>query len=193
MLKKIYYICIIKANNMENQKGEQDEVYADREKICPCCGAKMTLHWHRLNKGLVNALIKFRKRVIAKGENKVQISELDFSTTEFCNFQKLRYHAMIAKCKDGDGKRLGGYWLLTKRGNQFCKGLIEVPQKVGTFRNIIRKKSTEVVSLKSVLANNELPIWDNIDTMEFEDYDLSDIGEELWDNNGQGKINFKTK
>jgi hypothetical protein len=29
--------------------------------------------------------------------------------------------------------------------------------------------------------------------MEFEDYDLSDIGEELWDNNGQGKINFKTK
>jgi hypothetical protein len=178
---------------MENEKVEQEGDYAEKEKICPCCGAKIKLHWHRLNKGLVNMLIKVRKNVIAKGENKVQISELDLTTTEFCNFQKLRYHAMIAKCKDADGKRIGGYWLLTKRGNQFCKGLIEVPQKVGTFRNIIRKKSNQVVSIKTVLLNEELPIWDSFETMEFEAYDLSDINEELWSANGQGKINFKTK
>lgn len=175
---------------MENQNGNQLVDSMDKDRVCPCCGAKMTLHWHRLNKGLVKALIKFRKKVLEKGENKVLISELDFSTTEFCNFQKLRYHAMIAKYKDENGKRIGGYWLLTKRGNQFCKGLIEVPEKVGTFRNIIRKKSPELLSIGKVLSNEDLPLWDSVETMEFETYDLYDIGEELWDVNGQGKINF---
>ena len=162
------------------------------EKICPCCGAKMKLHWHRLNKGLVNVLIKFRKQVIAKGQNQVQISELNLTTTDFCNFQKLRYHAMIAKCKDANGKRMGGYWLLTKRGNEFCKGLIEVPEKVGTFRNKIRKKSSEFVSIGKVLKG-ELPTWDSVETMDFEIYTEYDIEESLWDEpiveeSGQSKM-----
>jgi hypothetical protein len=173
---------------MENQKSKQETKSPDQIKVCSCCGAKMKLHWHRLNKGLVNVLIKVRKQVIAKNENSVSISELNLSTTEFCNFQKLRYHAMIAKCKDEDGKRIGGKWLLTRRGNQFCKGLIEVPQKVGTFRNVIRKKSFEVVGLRSVLNNDELPWWDAFENMEFDNYDISDIDENLWDENGQGKL-----
>lgn len=175
---------------MENQNGNQITDSTDKNRVCPCCGAKMTLHWHRLNKGLVKALIKFRKKVLEKGENKVLISELNLSTTEFCNLQKLRYHAMIAKCRDENGKRISGYWLLTKRGNQFCKGLIEVPEKVGTFRNVIRKKSSELVSISKVLSNEDLPVWDSVETMEFESYDQYDIGEELWEADGQGKINF---
>jgi hypothetical protein len=177
---------------MENTNGLQQGKSA--EKICPCCGAKMKLHWHRLNKGLVNVLIKFRKQVIAKGKNEVQISELGLNTTEFCNFQKLRYHAMIAKCRDADGNRMGGYWLLTKRGNQFCKGLIEVPEKVGTFRNKIRKKSTNLVSISKVISNENLPTWDSIETMDFEIYTDADIEESLWedeitfDESGQGKM-----
>lgn len=171
---------------MENTNGLQQGENA--VKTCPCCGAKMKLHWHRLNKGLVNVLIKVRKEVIHKGENVVVISELGLNTTEFCNFQKLRYHGMVAKCRDAEGKRIGGKWLLTRRGNQFCKGLIEVPQKVGTFRNVIRKKSLEFVGIKSVLNNEDLPIWDSLETMEFEAYDVSDINEDLWGENGQGKL-----
>jgi hypothetical protein len=175
---------------METKKSQQDGTSTEKVKICPCCGAKMNLHWHRLNKGLVNVLIKVRKQVIAKGENKVLISELNLNTTEFCNFQKLRYHAMIAKCKDGDGKRIGGYWLLTRRGNLFCKGLISVPQKVGTFRNVIRKKSLEIVSLSDVLTSSELPYWDSLEYFNYEFEEINDIDEDLWEENGQGKINF---
>jgi hypothetical protein len=176
---------------MENNKSEQHG--ESTERICPCCGAKMKLHWHRLNKGLVNVLIKFRQQVIAKGKNEVQISELGLTTSEFCNFQKLRYHAMIAKCRDGEGKRIGGYWLLTRRGNQFVKGLIEVPIKVGTFRNVIRKKSTEFVKITDVLKDNNLPYWDSTYDFQYELYDIFDIDEDLWDSNGQGKINFNNK
>ena len=159
-----------------------------QERICPCCGAKKILHWHRLNKGLVNVLIKVRKEVIFKSKNVVVISELGLNTTEFCNFQKLRYHGLVAKCRDAEGKRIGGEWLLTRRGNLFCKGLIEIPQKVGTYRNSIRKKSNQLVNVKDVLTNEELPIWDSIETMEFEAYDVSDINEDLWDEDGQGKL-----
>ena len=171
---------------------EKNGLQQGGERICSCCGAKMKLHYHRLNKGLVNVLIKFRKQVLAKNHNQIQISELNLTTTEFCNFQKLRYHAMIAKCKDSEGKRMGGYWLLTKRGNEFCKGLIEVPEKVGTFRNKIRKKSKEFVSIGKVL-NNELPVWDSVETMDFEMYVDSDIEESLWDDpiveqSGQSKL-----
>lgn len=173
---------------MENTKVQQQGKAT--EKICPCCGAKMTLHWHRLNIGLVNVLIKFKKRVVAKNQNEVHISELDLNSSEFCNFQKLRYHAMIAKCRDKQGKRIGHLWLLTKRGNHFLKGLIEVPEKVGTFRNKIRKKSTNFISIGSVLGNQNMPIWDSIENMEFDLYDITDIEEDLWDIDGQGIINF---
>jgi hypothetical protein len=172
---------------MKNQDGKEEQV----NRICPCCGAKMTLHWHRLSKGLVQTLVKFKSKVLEKGENKVHISELEFNTTEFCNFQKLRYHAMIAKYKDKDGKRVGGYWLLTRRGSQFCKGNISVPDKVATFRNIIRKKSTELIYIGSVLKDAKLPQWDSISTMQFDNYDVFDISEELWDINGQGILTFK--
>lgn len=171
---------------MENLKGLQQGKSA--EKICPCCGAKMKLHWHKLNRGLVNVLVKFRKQVLAKGKNEVQISELNLTTTEFCNLQKLRYHAMIAKCRDANGNRMGGYWLLTKRGNQFVKGLIEVPEKVGTFRNKIRKKSTNLVTIGKVLSNDEMPYWDSIETMDFETYIDSDIEESLWNENDMMNI-----
>lgn len=181
-------MCYKFKNNMENQKSMQQG--KSTVKICPCCGAKMKLHWHRLNKGLVNVLIKVRREVISTGKNEIDISKLGLTNTEFGNYNKLRYHGMIAKCKDENGNRLGSLWLLTKRGNQFCKGLIEVPQKVGTFRNVIRQKSKEVVNINNVLSNEELPMWDSIETMEFDIYDVSDIDESLWDENGQGKLNM---
>jgi hypothetical protein len=158
--------------------------------VCPCCGASTKLHWHRLNKGLVNVLVKVKKEVMFKKRNKICISELGLNTTEFCNFQKLRYHALVAKCRNAEGKRIGGHWLLTKRGNQFCKGLIQIPEKVGTFRNIIRKKSMEVVGINDVLKGNDLPYWDSIDEYGFEFFDISDIGENLWDENNQSKLDI---
>lgn len=159
-------------------------------KKCPCCGATMRLNSHRLNKGLVNSLIKARQKVLSTRVNKFKAQNLDLSNIEYSNFQKLRYHGLIAKVRKENGSHERGFWLLTRRGNLFCKGLVAIPEKVGTFRNKIRKKSQEMVTLASILENQGLPYWDSIDDIDFEFVDIQDLEEELWDENGQGIIKF---
>ena len=171
------------------KKTKDNEEFETR--MCPCCGASLRLNNHRLNKGLVQILIKFRTRVIATRQNKVTPSDLKLNNVEYSNFQKLRYWGLIAKFRKSDGKHERGYWLLTRRGNLFCKGMCHVNEKVGTFRNKIRKKSDLMVNLGMVLQPNELPYWDHVDDIEFEFVDIIEVDEELWDTNGQGILNFK--
>lgn len=175
----------------DNSTGTGDEKSKNElPKKCPCCGASMKLHWHRLSKGLVQTLIKVRKEVIAKRSYIVHIADLNLTNTEFGNFQKLRFHGLIAKSRDKQGKHDRGYWIFTRKGNLFCKGLVQTPDKVGTFRNIIRKKSSIMVTMQAVLENQDLPIWDNIDDMGMEFIDITDVHEDLWDPLGQGILNL---
>ena len=111
------------------------------KKICPCCGAKLTGRFERVSRGLANSLIKFRKQVVKNKVNKVHLAnDLELSKNEYNNFQKLRYHGLIAhyKCKETK-EFLTGYWLLTHRGNKFCKNELHVPKKLLIFRNKIDK------------------------------------------------------
>ncbi len=145
---------------------------------CPCCGASMKKHWHRLSAGLANSLIKFREEVIRRGTYKVLISsEVAFSNSEYNNFQKLRYHGLVAKAKDAAGKRVEGLWILTKRGNLFCKNKIKIPLKVQTFRNKISAKSDDIVSIFDVLtmAGEDEPYWDAKYDFPYELEDIQDI------------------
>jgi hypothetical protein len=116
---------------------------------CECCGAKLMARWERLSPLLVRCLVSLYIRVHEKGLNNVSISkELHLSKTEYNNFQKLRFHAMIAHVKDHPGN-----WLITKRGAQFLSGTISVPLKVKIFRNHIQEHSHEMVSLTDVIAD----------------------------------------
>ena len=148
---------------------------------CPCCGANTRKHWHRLSKGLAVTLIEFKKAVLAHNRNKIHIkNDLNFTKTQFNNFQKLRYHGLVAKCRNPLTKeREGGYWLLTRRGNLFCKNQIEIPVKVQTYRNKISDKSSQMVYIAEIVSDSELPFWDSIedylsynDTTDF-DYPVS--------------------
>jgi hypothetical protein len=155
---------------------------------CPHCGASMAIHGHRLSKGLVNGLIKLKTEVIKRNRNMIHFKdEMSLTKSEFCNFQKLRYHGLIAKYIDPTtDEHLAGYWLLTKRGNQFCKNEIALPASVFTFRNKIVSRSEDKVKLSDVLKNTELPYWDEASAFKVGYADLMDIEDIKFDSNGQG-------
>lgn len=134
---------------------------------CPHCGASMKMYWQRLTPLLVKTLVKIRSAIIAKGENKIHPhNEMELSTTEHMNMTKLRFHALIAKCKE-DGKAERGYWLLTKRGNEFLNGKIQLPDKVLTFRNKVVRHSESLVSISDVLKSE--PYVDKVFDYELEE------------------------
>lgn len=180
-----------KGQNLENILIEQLEKYKDvpekETHKCPYCDASMKKHWQRLSKGLAKSLVKFRSKVIELNRNKIHIKDdIDFTKTEFNNFQKLRYHGLVAKCKNTEtGLNESGYWLLTKRGNLFCKNQLSIPVGVLTFRNKIREKTKDFCTIKDVLKEDGLPYWDEKDDFTFKFADIYDYEEIVQDINGQ--------
>lgn len=109
---------------------------------CPHCGASMKKYWHTLSKGLVDSFVEFARIVRTRQTNKVHITkETNFNVNQWCNFKKLKYFGLIAKCKDGEKK--SGYWLITRRGLEFLKGKVEVSKKVQTYRGVKVAESDE--------------------------------------------------
>ncbi|MCG3177355.1 MAG: hypothetical protein MOGMAGMI_02329 [Candidatus Omnitrophica bacterium] len=138
-------------------------------KFCECCGARLMGRWERVTPGLVRTLIKFKRAVLAHNRNRVHVwKEAGLVTNELCNFQKLRFHALVAKVRDANGDHEIGYWLLTKRGNQFLKGLVAVPRRVFVFRNEVKNHDAGTVTIKDVLRSQELPHFETRDTLEYE-------------------------
>lgn len=102
---------------------------------CPHCGAGMKSFYHTLTPGLVNSLIKAIQFVHGAGKNRFHTQrDLKLSHNEAANFQKLRFHALVAHAEKNERS---GYWLITARGGQFLRGEIAVPRRVKTFRNHI--------------------------------------------------------
>lgn len=159
-----------------------------KDSKCPHCGANMFIHGHRLSKGLVNSLVKFKEAVIKNQKNSVHLqTELALTKNQYNNFQKLRYHGLVAKCSDSETKeRISGYWLLTKRGNEFLKDTISIPQTVYTFRNRIVDKHPTAIKMSDVLKDTDMPIWDKDFICDYAD--IHDIEEIKFDMNGQGLL-----
>lgn len=140
---------------------------------CEHCGASLRQRWDRITPGEVEFLIKFRDLVIANNKNLINVpKEMNLSNVEYSDFQKLRYHALIAKHKE-DGAAKRGWWVLTHRGNQFVKGEIQIPEKVRVFRNRITGYSDYLVDIKKVMQTD--PYWDTKDTITFEPADQETI------------------
>lgn len=168
----------------------QKKLKEDKNCKCPHCGANMYIHGHRLSKGLVNSLILFRKSILERNRNFIHIKdEMSLTKSQFTNFQKLRYHGLVAKYIDPETKEhVAGYWVLTRRGNQFCKNILSLPVVVYTFRNKIVNKHTDRVFLSDVLKNDELPYWDEKPDFICKFEDITEIEEIDFDINGQGLL-----
>lgn len=163
---------------------------SEKECLCPHCGAKMKGRDEVLSKGLVENLTKLREHVLKTKQNKVHLmKDLGLSKSGYNNFQKLRYFGLIAHYKNPETKKNElGYWLLTKRGNLFCKNKIEVPRKVLVFRNKIQDRSKEFISIE-LLLNSDTPYWyekDDYDLVFMDVLDAEEIELPSFDNNGQG-------
>jgi hypothetical protein len=158
--------------------------------FCPCCGVKLNGRWENLSKGLVKSLIKFRQGVLDKNENSIHLqTDLLLSKNEYNNFQKLRYHGLIAHYRNPVTKEpVSGYWLLTRRGNQFAKGDIHIPKKVMIFRNKIFERSDEYVSIEEVMKDPNFNYWPSKFDTHFEFLDIHDVDDITFDLNGQGKL-----
>lgn len=129
---------------------------------CEHCGAKLLARWERISPLLIKDLVKLYVCVHKKNSNKVHVSsELELSATEYNNFQKLRFHGLIAHVPNAPG-----YWLLTKRGGQFLSGQIKIPRSVKIFRNKIQEHSSLLVTLTDVL--HDQPFLDMRDDFVYE-------------------------
>lgn len=115
----------------------------------------MREYWHRLTPGLVSALVKLHRAVRYYNRNRIHIHDdmkigarPDFRLTdnEWTNFTKLRFHALAAKIDDENNH--SGYWLITRRGAQFLRGLTAVPQRVKTYRNRVIDHDEKLVAMR---------------------------------------------
>lgn len=122
---------------------------------CPHCGASTESTWHAITPGLVTVLLKVYKRICDKGENDITMSELDLDHSEYGNFQKLRFHALIAKDKTNPK-----HWVITQRGTDFLKQKIQIPRRVETYRNHVRGHSDDYVTVRDVMISD--PYWQKL-------------------------------
>ena len=134
---------------------------------CPTCNQRITPRKERLTPGLVKAFLKFA--AVAPGlDNKVHARlDTDFTKSEYNNFQKLRYHALVAKYKE-NGTHVPGYWLLTRRGNQWRKGQITIPGHVFVQNNRVVGYAEEMVSIFTIMGS-DLPYFESRESVEFTD------------------------
>jgi hypothetical protein len=109
-----------------------------------------------LTPGLVTALCKAIEFVHANDRNFFHLQKdlTALTKSEYNNFQKLRFHGLIAHVEDHIG-----YWLITKRGGQFLRGELNIPDFVLTFRNRVVSHSDKLVSIRGF--RNAPPTFDD--------------------------------
>lgn len=133
--------------------------------------------------GLVRTLVKVYAAVSEKRVNEISKKELQLTHSEYGNFQKLRFHGLIAKYKP-EGVWEKGKWLMTSRGADFLKGNLRIPDRVQTFRNRVTDHAEDYVSVKDVIGTE--PYWDSVP-----DFAIAALPEDVavqYDERGQGML-----
>lgn len=103
---------------------------------CPCCGQMVKLYRRSLHHSMAVCLIRLFKLTIQKGQNYYHVNEYGADGTRGGDFAKLRYWGLIAEKEKGANdvtKRTSGFWAITKKGNDFVRGLIKISQYIAIF------------------------------------------------------------
>ena len=96
----------------------------EKVEICPCCGQKIVIYKHKLNKVLLETLFKLR----AFGGSG-RADEIGLTNSQFANMQKLRYFGLV----DKDNR----VYILNQLGRDFLNNQARVPAAVYTRNNIV--------------------------------------------------------
>lgn len=122
---------------------------------CPHCGQNMKPRWESLNRGLIRTLAIFAGAVARSGRNAILVNKLDeMNHNQKSNFQKLRYHGLVAMNDDKDGT-----WRLTLDGHRFLSGDLRVPKKTLVFDNRILERSQETTCMGEAINEDDVPYW----------------------------------
>ena len=96
-----------------------------------------------MTKGLVSCLWK-----LYHARQPMRLGELDLSTTEFANFQKLGYFGLAVSLQINETRT--GKWNLTERGLLFLGNKYELPHHVYTRAGKVVERSDTKIFVKDV-------------------------------------------
>jgi len=131
------------------------------KQVCPHCQQTIVARKESLTKGIIRSLLKCAKTIEKKGLNKIHPrKELKLSISEYNNFQKLRYHGLIAKQDES------GFWVITTKGYRFISGKIVTAKYVEVFNNEIVGYSEDLITIADLLKS-EAREFPEISTIEY--------------------------
>lgn len=136
--------------------GFKDLVREQQEGICRHCGSKIQqAHKEVLSKHKLDMLQMAAKHITQnKLPNDFHVKDAGEDFTDYANFQKLRYHGLVHRVKDSEGRYKRGHWFITPIGWQFLRGTREFPKYVLVRNNRIVEKSSEMIRVQDVYRSN---------------------------------------
>jgi hypothetical protein len=120
---------------------------------------------HSLAKGHVRTLVKFKKAIVFHRVNSVHrrrdLDAADQSLTkdEEANLTYLRYHGLLVP----DDAAEAGFWLITRKGNDFLTGQSVIDKFVYVKNNTVEGHDGPKVSVTDVWSDS--PTWPNIESL----------------------------
>lgn len=136
------------------------------KQVCECCGQTVSPRRERVSKGIVKTLYKMAVVINTIGLNKVHPrNDLLLTKSEYNNFQKLRYHGLIAKYKIA-GEIIPGYWLITFKGYNFLNEATATASYVEVLNNRVVGYSDNFVTYSEV-AKEDATAFMEISTIEY--------------------------
>lgn len=124
------------------------------KEFCSLCGQKILKNKHRFSRSLADLLLLTAQRFTVNESFHLQ-KNLNLTKNQYCNFGKLQYWGLIAKHYQ-DGRRLGGYWHLTRRAGEVLNGSA-VPRWIQTFNNKVIEISEDRITLEETIGYYDLP------------------------------------
>lgn len=127
---------------------------------CTECGKPHVVqdsHKESLTKIKCNMLKAAAALVVSTGRNDFKKSDLPSQNhSEYANFQKLRYHGLIAQVRT-NGVKMRDHWLITRNGWAFLRGELKLPKFVLVQDNSTLEygRSDVLVSLLDVLQGGD--------------------------------------
>lgn len=121
--------------------------------VCDHCGQLIkNAHKEVLNKMKIKMLKRAAEQVITTNHNDFMVRDLKDHGEDFVlfnNFQKLRYHGLIAPIRN-NGRKIKGRWLLTRNAWAFLRGELMLPSFVLVRDNHITERSNELLAIKHI-------------------------------------------
>lgn len=120
--------------------------------LCQGCGQRLPqARKETLSKIKAEILMGAGQLVAGTMVNRFKLKDVPGCTepSHYNNFQKLRYHGLIAKLKI-DGLPVKNEWVITRNGFRFLRGRIGLPNHVLIKNNHVVERSDVLVSLTDV-------------------------------------------